>query len=560
MFSLHTLGPYWAVRASAPPLPTPSGLPVFQTLNFYSTGLTFYNLNTVETYDPFNDDHSEAFRMDPLDVNQGATPYVGDDGKILYDPKSDMVFAVTSEVTSDQVIYCVDTRASSVVWQQSFGGNSYTAVELIGVAPTYVWLKARNPGGDFIFFSYNVSTGAPVHTIVIPDSVPLNDGMLLSTLWNGWRLALSDTKICVGQYYSAGTGQYSIVTLDVTSPTAGTLNLVNINGIQTTDGYYPDTIWAFYDGKAYIANYVTGSQPNIPLFQVIDLSTMSITNIPHPFDTSVGGNQVYVMQMFLNEDKTRAYFADQGDVYTRCLEFDITTPTWTYLGQYGGFNIEEGTGEQSEHYYYANGMIFGANYDGAAYAIWPVGTYSYDAPYISSGWYGYRNYDLFNYNLSRQYNPWNVYAEAQYTPGKCTGVWLLPSPQRPYTPPSYSTTPPTVTAALVDGVNNLTHVQPVQWYSYNFTGLDSIQFALSGAFGLQLVIFDSEGRAVTYRESSNATITRSLSLPGVYYIGVYPPQAYTFQLRGTDGWSAYTADTTPLGAFTITVTPGVTEG
>ena len=557
MFGIHALGPLWALRLSA--LPPPSGLPVFQTLNHYSIAVSEGNLNTVDSYNPFQDDHVLAMRIDPIDINQGTTPYIGDDGRVLYDPKTDNVFAVTTDFTPpDKFVYRVDTREAAVVWQYDFTtvGNTYTSVELIGVTPLYVWVKALNASSEFVFFSLDIATGTLVHNIILPDTHAFHGGGTLSSLWSGWRLALSDTKISIGLGTDTGTSENYMVTLDVTGPTSGTLDFLDLNGAGVAN-YYPDSIWSFYDGKAYVANSQNTVAPGIPLFQVIDLNTMTITDI----NTTLTNDQfVYVYEMFLNEDKTRLYASDQGDD-SRMLEFDITTPGWTFLGSYGTNTSEAGNGMQADKYYYASGYIFGATYNGEVYTIWSVGDYGPDAPYASSGWYGYRNYaPLFNYNVAPLYVPWNQLTEPTHQPGKCTGVWILPSPTRTFTAPTYPTVPPTLTGTLVDGTNNLTLTEPVQWYSYEFAGFDSMQFEIHGGFtGPVLHIFDSDGRPLMYRnENIGATITRSLCLPGTYYVAVFTQLDGNY-LRGTQGWTMITQGP-PDGAITLDITPGVTEG
>lgn len=549
MLSLFSLGPYWALRSvGGAPL---TSLPVYQTLSYYFTGDSIGVLNTIDTYNPFIDDAIQSLRIDPLGINQGVEPVLGDYGNVLYDPKSDHVYGIANTGANSWVLSKIDSRALTRPWFVDLTVFNLSTVQIVGVSQQYVWVRGVDSDGARNYRSFDVVTGAPVHFLIVPvvGTVPVY-GTDITALAPHWEFSVADLMVCLGQGFDSGTSTYYGVFLTVTGANTYTLQSVPVNSNSGT-GMYPDTAWPFYDGKLYIAN--DGAQAGDPLFQVLDLTTMAVTDI----NTSVNNTTyVYTHSITMNEAGTRIYVTDQGDVYTRCLEFDITTPGWTFLGQYGTFETESGQGIMAEIYAYCNGYVFGVPYDGQVHGIWPVGTYTPDAPYVTSNWQGYENYSDFSYDSPR-YRPWNFLAEVSYQPGKAQGVWMLPTALRGFAPPApYPVIPPTIDGTLVDGTNNLNHTAPVVWYQYIFTGLETMFF--NPSLG-RVYIFDSDGKLLTRKNNSNGGISRALCLPGTYYIAVTNTVTGN-RVYATDGIVLVDPSSTPIGPYTIDVVPGVTEG
>lgn len=547
MFSLHFLGPLWALRASGTPI-APS-LPVFQSMSFYYVGDSIGVLNTIDTWNPFDDDVVEAWRIDPIDVNQGVEPVLGDYGNVLYDPKSDYVFGIASTGVNSWALSKVDSRTATRTWVVDLTPFNLSLIQILGVSQQYVWVRGQDEAGR-VYRSFDVVTGAPVHTLNVPTlgTVPTY-GTNIDALFDHWEMAVADLKLCLGQGFDSGTSTYYAVFLTVTGTNTYTLQTINLNSNSGT-GMYPDTAWPFYDGNLYVAN--DGAQPGDPLFQVINLTTMAITNIN---TTANDVDYIYTYEITMNEAGTRIYVTDQGDRYARCLEFDISVPGWSYLGSYGTHMIESDMGVLAEKYYYCAGYVFGTTYNGESYGIWPVGEYSVQAPYATSSWQGYRNYGDFAYGVPR-YNPWNFLSEPSYQPGKATGVWMLPPAARSFTAPSYPSTPPSIDGTLVDGTNNLNHTAPIMWYQYTFTGLETVVFNPSAG---RAFIYDSDGQLLTRKPNSVASIQRSLCLPGTYYIAVTNSVSFLY-VFASHGLLLVDPSSAPIGPYTIDVDPGVTEG
>lgn len=573
-------GPYWVKRQSTPP--PVAGKPVFQAIYGWLNSNPMV-INNLVSIDP--NQYNRPAKMISEPINDAGNVPVASDGNLgsLYDPRSDMLYTINNMSSgisgfppssgfgnTGWAASCIDPREVRLVWRTDLTALGYDSVVLIGTSFSaslnhhLCWYFAYDAATFQIPYIISLSAvdGSVVHTLQLEIPLPIGGSRAPQQFPYNTMVVLNDDTISLGLFVdgSQNYGVYYMIYLKVLSPTTYSAGYVNLPSDGTFGYYYPVAVWSDHETKAYVGNYISQSGTPAPLFEEIDLNTMTITaTVDAPVD-----DNIEIFRFQVNEDKTKLFISISSTI-AQMWEYTLASGVWGFTGAYGTDSDpsgNSGTHYQADEYVYDDGYIYSFTQNNSSMMKWKVGDYSLNAPFFGEMWRGYRNYNI-NYGF-HEFAVFNSAASA-YSSGHTCNFWLLPKAKRAFTPPTYDTVPPATRGPLQLGKQSFNVDDRVTWFEYDFTGLDSVRFDAFSSnynpYSYFMYVYDSEGKLLNYRSGNrHATITRNTSLKGKYYIALVQSTFYTDQFTiGELGWKILTDGMSPGQIDNVTITVSLTS-